>query len=198
MVVDGVTYKGVFFKQYDESSSHKETMTFSLIGENNKSIWGSKTSNSTISSSEVLDGIYYIKNIASGLYLDITNGSTTDGTNVQQWELNGSDAQKFKLVSDGNGYYSVLTGASNYQSSLDVLNGNTSNGTNIEQWKYWGGDMQKFKLIEVANGEYAFLTKSSNNKSCIDLYESSSSPGANINQWEYWGGSGQHWRLIKK
>ncbi len=195
MVVDGITYKGVFFKQYDESSYHKETMTFSLIGENNKSIWGSKTSNSTISSAPVLDGIYYIKNIASGLYLDITNGLSNDGTNVQQWELNGSHAQKFKLVSDGNGYYSVLTGASNYQSSLDVLNGNTTNGTNIEQWKYWGGDMQKFKIIEISPGKYAFFTKSSNNESCMDLYNTSSELGANINQWAYWGGNGQLWSL---
>jgi len=42
MVIDGVTYKGVFFKQFDETSSHKETMTFSLIGSNNLAIWGSK------------------------------------------------------------------------------------------------------------------------------------------------------------
>ncbi len=42
MVIDGATYKGVFFKQYDESSSHTETMTFSLIGDNNLAIWGSK------------------------------------------------------------------------------------------------------------------------------------------------------------
>lgn len=43
MVVKGKTYKGIFFKQYDESKSHSERMTFSLIGENNRSIWGSKT-----------------------------------------------------------------------------------------------------------------------------------------------------------
>ena len=42
MVIGGVTYKGVFFKQFDESSSHKETMTFTLIGSNNIAIWGSK------------------------------------------------------------------------------------------------------------------------------------------------------------
>lgn len=42
MNIDGIDYKGVFFKQYDESSSHKEVMTFSLIGEDNTSIWGSK------------------------------------------------------------------------------------------------------------------------------------------------------------
>ncbi|WP_235828898.1 glycoside hydrolase family 43 protein [Anaerosacchariphilus polymeriproducens] len=42
MIIDGVTYKGVFFKQYNESINHKNTMTFSLIGNNNQSIWGSK------------------------------------------------------------------------------------------------------------------------------------------------------------
>ena len=42
MVIGGVTYKGVFFKQRNELSSHTEVMTFSLIGSNNMSIWGSK------------------------------------------------------------------------------------------------------------------------------------------------------------
>ncbi len=40
--IKGVTYKGIFFKQYDESRKHTETMTFSLIGENNHCIWGSR------------------------------------------------------------------------------------------------------------------------------------------------------------
>lgn len=42
MVIGGVTYKGVFFKQRNELSSHNEVMTFSLIGSNNQAIWGSK------------------------------------------------------------------------------------------------------------------------------------------------------------
>ena len=33
--------KGVFFKQYDESASHKEVMTFSLIGNDNTSVGAS-------------------------------------------------------------------------------------------------------------------------------------------------------------
>ncbi len=41
-VIEDVTYKGVFFKQYDESKSHNDVMTFSLIGTNNRSVWGSK------------------------------------------------------------------------------------------------------------------------------------------------------------
>ena len=43
ITIGGVTYKGVFFKQFDESSSHKETMTFSVIGSNNIALWGSRT-----------------------------------------------------------------------------------------------------------------------------------------------------------
>lgn len=45
MVIGGVTYKGVYFKQFDESASHKNTMTFSLIGSNDEAIWASKVSN---------------------------------------------------------------------------------------------------------------------------------------------------------
>lgn len=46
MEIEDVTYKGVLFKQYDESSSRKEVMTFSMIGENNIALWGSKISDS--------------------------------------------------------------------------------------------------------------------------------------------------------
>ncbi|MBD3921367.1 RICIN domain-containing protein [Paenibacillus sp. PR3] len=42
MVIGGVTYKGIFFKQRNELSAHTEVMTFSLIGSNNTAIWGSK------------------------------------------------------------------------------------------------------------------------------------------------------------
>lgn len=195
MIINGINYKGVFFKQYNETTNHANTMTFSLIGSNNESIWGSKISNSTIVESS-LDGTYYIKSSLSGLYLDIENGSALDGANVRQWSINGSSAQKFKLVSDSDGYYYILTGASNYQSCIDVTSGSSLNGTNIEQWKYWGGDMQKFKIVKTPDNKYVILTKSSNFSSCIDVYGNSTSVGANINQWSYWGGKGQIWELV--
>jgi len=193
MVINGVTYKGVFFKQYDESTSHKETMTFSLIGNNNQCIWGSKISNST--STPALDGDYYIKSVHSGLYLDIPNGSSSNGVLLQQWSYNGSHAQKFRLVSDGNGYYAILTGASGYKSAVDVENFSTANGANIIQWEYWGGDCQKFQVVQVSNGVYAIKTKVTNNNSCLDVYNWSTSPGGRIAQWEYWGGACQLWYL---
>ena len=202
MIIGGVTYKGVFFKQYDESASHRETMTFSLIGTNNQAIWGSKNDSAvstggTGNSVSGLDGEYYIKNKHSGLYLDIANGSAGDGTNIQQYAFNGYHSQTYKLVSDGNGYYSILTGSSNYASGIDVENGSTSDGTNIEQWTYWGGDMQKFEIVEVSPGEYAIKTKCSGSNSCLDVYGWSTSNGGNVVQWTYWGGDCQLWYLEK-
>ena len=193
MIIGGVTYKGIFFKQYDESASHKNTMTFSLIGNNNQAIWGSKTSDAP--GSTTLDGDYFIKSVHSGLYLDIPNGSSENGVTLQQWSYNGSQAQRFRLVSDGNGYYSILTGASGYSSCIDVENSSTENGANIIQWEYWGGDCQKFQIVEVSSGVYAIKTKVTSNNSCLDVYDWSTQPGGRIAQWEYWGGNCQLWYL---
>jgi arabinan endo-1,5-alpha-L-arabinosidase len=42
ITIRGTTYKGVFFKQNDESRYDSKVMTFSAIGSNNQSIWGSR------------------------------------------------------------------------------------------------------------------------------------------------------------
>jgi arabinan endo-1,5-alpha-L-arabinosidase len=41
-IINGVTYKGVFFKQQDESKYENKVMTFTAVGSNNQCIWGSK------------------------------------------------------------------------------------------------------------------------------------------------------------
>lgn len=42
LFLDGTEYHGVFFKQYDEKAEPDQVMTFTAIGNNNTSIWGSK------------------------------------------------------------------------------------------------------------------------------------------------------------
>ncbi|BCZ46633.1 hypothetical protein psyc5s11_27000 [Clostridium gelidum] len=42
VTIDGVTYKGVFFKEQDESKNVSKVMTFTAVGSNNQCIWGSK------------------------------------------------------------------------------------------------------------------------------------------------------------
>ena len=51
----GITYKGVFFRQFDDNGVSK--MTFTAIGHNNLAVWGSSTLPSQ-SKATIADGWY--------------------------------------------------------------------------------------------------------------------------------------------
>ena len=44
------------------------------------------------------DGYVYLKNVYSGLYLDVEKKSTEDGGNIIQYQFNGNGNQQWKLV----------------------------------------------------------------------------------------------------
>ena len=157
----------------------------------------SGSSNNNTNTTTGLEGVYFIKNVHSGKYLDVTYGSADNGVNIQQWERNGAAAQKFKLVSAGNGYYYLYTGASGYTKVVDVEGKKSANGTNILQYAFNGAANQQFKLQQQADGTYAILTRVSGDKSGLDVYEWSTENGGNVNQWEFWGGACQKWVLEK-
>ncbi len=161
----------------------------------NTSTTSSGTSSDSSSSSTTLDGTYYIKSYYSGLYLDVANGSSANSANIQQWTYNGYDAQKFKLVSAGDGYYYIYTGASSYTKVVDVAGKSTADGANILQYAYKGTANQKFKVEEVSDGVYAIKTGITSGASCLDVYGWSTAAGGNIAQWTYWGGACQWWYL---
>ncbi|WP_310602126.1 RICIN domain-containing protein [Anaerosporobacter sp.] len=116
---------------------------------------------------------------------------------TEQISDNGTQAQKFEIVSNGDGYYYILTGASNYTRAVDIENGSAADGTNVIQWDYWGGTMQMYKIVKNSDGSFAFLTRASNEKSALEVYEISKDAGANVDQWTYFGGNWQHWKLTE-
>ena len=141
-----------------------------------------------------LEGEYYLKSAYSNKYLDVAAASAANGANVQQYDFNGGNAQKFKLEADGQGFYTIYTASSNYQSCLDVSHGSADNGANIQQWSAYGGDAQKFQFVK--NGDkFIIKTKASNCYASLDVYDWSKDNGGNIAQWEYLGGENQHWYL---
>ncbi|MBO5096803.1 MAG: glycosyl hydrolase 53 family protein [Agathobacter sp.] len=171
-----------------------------IRGASSKTSSGSSSSgsgSSGSSSSSSLAGTYYIKSYYSGKYLDVTNNSSANGANIQQWQYLGNTAQRFKLVDAGNGYYYIYTGASNYTKVVDVSGRSTADGANILQYSFNGASNQKFKIVEVKTGVYAILTGVTSGKSCLDVYNWSTANGGNIAQWSYWGGDCQLWYLEK-
>lgn len=70
-IIDGVTYKGVFFKQQDESQYENKVMTFSAVGDNNEVIWGSKLELSDN------DALKYVENVLENKIPDNTKTNLT-------------------------------------------------------------------------------------------------------------------------
>lgn len=177
------------------SGSSSGSSSSSGSGSGSSSSSGSSSGNTDYNTNG-LDGVYYLKNANSGKYLDVVNASSANGANIQQYQFNGCNAQKFKLVNDGNGYYSMLTACSNYKSGVDVSGWGTANGTNIQQWAYHGGDCQKFQFVKSGDA-YIIKTKMSNCYSCIEVYAWGKNNSCNVSQWEYLDGKNQLWYLEK-
>lgn len=189
-----------FFSTTDKGSSWENMALFDTKGVAMKSLYvfndmAGKTS--TTSSGSSLDGTYYIRSKFSGKYLNIASGSSANNANLEQYSYNGGASQKFKLVSDGNGYYSIYTGASGYSKVLDVAKKSVADGASIAQYTANGGNNQKFEVVQVSTGVYAIKTKISSGKSGLDVYGWSTANGGNIAQYGYWGGDCQLWYLEK-
>ena len=124
---------------------------------------------------------YYITNVNSSMSLDLPDGKTDDGTNIQQWEINGSFAQQFRLITDKDGWCRIASLGD--ESKVITVTG-VEDGANAELQTWNGSDNQLFKVVK--NGSYyAFLSKISGAKSALDVFEWSQKSGANIAQYPY-------------
>lgn len=176
-------------------STYKKNSSNSSNSNNNGN--NSNNSNSTTKDENGLidGGIYYIKNINSNMYLDVYNGKDKNGTNVQQHKGNREKAQKFKVVSVGDGYYKLVSQVGDKNKVLDVEKKSNKNGTNISIYKDNGGNNQKFKITSVGTNKYTIATKISNGKSLVEVKNASKSNKANVQQWENNGHTCQQWKF---
>ena len=80
-------------------------------------------------------------------YYTIINAGMLNGTNVWQYEENGTDAQKWKIIKNTNGSYSFVSKLNGLY--LDIENGNISNGANVQVYEGNNTQAQQFSLIKT-------------------------------------------------
>lgn len=90
------------------------------------------------------DGTYCIFSCLDGKALDVDRGLSDDGTNVQVYEYNGTDAQKWYVYGRGSGEYYIQPKYA--YKVLDVCGGNNNPGDNIQIWSLNYTDAQKFAV----------------------------------------------------
>ena len=133
---------------------------------------------------------YTIYNINTGKVLDVQNAGKTSGTNIWQYESNGTYAQKWILEQNGDGTYSIKSKLNGLY--IDIQNNNISNGGNVQLYEGNGTDAQKFKFIKqtdkairfIDDGMYRIATKYNNNIG-FDITDGSKENGAKIQLWDY-------------
>lgn len=155
------------------------------------------------SSSAASDGIdtsktYMIKNVNSGLYMDVAGAKAVNGTNVLQYSASKAKVNNtWKFVSDGNGYYYIYSCLKDGKTFLlDVANNSSANGTNIGIYQNTYCDAQKYKLVKNSDGSYCIYTKSSGCKSVVEVVNAYTTLNANVQQFVYNGHNCQKWYLI--
>lgn len=137
------------------------------------------------------DGTYtFGSKLNTSMKMDVSGASRSNYGNVQIWAGNGTNAQKWKVTHDSNGYVTLTS--VNSGKVLDVNGGVSANGTNVQQYDSNGTYAQKWIAVKNSDGSYTFQSALAENK-VLDVSGASTSNGANVQLYAANGTNAQKW-----
>ena len=152
----------------------------------------------SIENAEFKDGeIFKLRNINSGLYMQVEGGAAENGTKLQQWAtLDGTTHDLWKIKKADKGFYYLYSGVGDGNTFvLDVTGKNTANGTTLEINQFSGEDSQQFSIVDNNNGSYIIKSKITDNISCVEIKDGGLQSGDKVQQWEFSGLQWQNWEF---
>ncbi|MDO5481039.1 MAG: RICIN domain-containing protein [Candidatus Saccharibacteria bacterium] len=146
------------------------------------------------------DGTYTITNSNSRLDLDLSGAEAYNKNKIHQWTPNGTLAQKWFIIPDGDSFQ-ILSGV-NINYALDVDGARNDNGTVVSLYQSNGTKAQTWKLVknndvELGSGNYHIETKLKANM-YADIENGSTSNAAQAQIYEKDGTSVQNWYISKE
>jgi chitinase len=116
----------------------------------------------------------------AGKCVDVSASQTANGTPIQLWSCNGTNAQRWSL---GDGTVRALG------KCMDVSAGSTANGAKVQLWDCNGTGAQVWQPQNDTT-----LRNPQSNK-CLDSPNRSTADGTRLMIWDCHGGDNQRWRL---
>ena len=145
--------------------------------------------NPTRTSSYVIEnGVYYIRNMYSGKYLDVLDHGTANGTAIVQNAYTGHLSQQFQVQFCADGYYIFRPLHTYLNSAIDLQSAAAANtnGTTAQLWTYNSAYAeQKFTIDYAIFGGYQIGTMASDGSKVLGVVDSSLDDVALIDIWTY-------------
>lgn len=117
----------------------------------------------------------------AGKCVDVASANSANGTAVQLWTCNGSNAQQWTVASDG-----TLRALGK---CMDVASAGTANGTVVQLWDCNGTGAQAWQA--QSNG----TMRNPASGRCLDATGASSADGTRLQIWDCFAATNQVWRL---
>lgn len=147
------------------------------------------------------DGYFYIISKCNDLYLDLAYGSTANGTNVQMYKGNGTQAQKFTFVNYllkeigqtiEDGEYQIVSALDN-KKIITVENKAQDSGSNV--YIYENRSLTR-QIFSVTYEDGFYTIKSVNTDNVLDVQDAGTANKTNVQLLESNGQDEQKW-IIK-
>lgn len=145
----------------------------------------------------VTEGDYIITSAVNQKFaVDISGGvaAAGNGTNIQVWDKNNTEAQDFKITKNNDNTYTIKNTKTNRV--LDVSGGVANSGTNIQL--YAGNLTCAQKWYFKKNDDNTFRIASACGGVVLDLSGGVAKRAGNVQVWSYNGTKAQKWVLTPK
>lgn len=135
---------------------------------------------------------YQLVSRESGLCLDVTDHSYTEGVRLQQWNCHGKANQSFRVSDAGDGTYHLQA----EESRLFVKVSHSANGAEVVQSSDQWNAASQLLITPSTRGSFTVRFKLSGK--CLDVADKSMAAGAKLQQWDCHGGPNQDWFLVEQ
>ena len=162
-----------------------------LLDESDKTKWILK---------ENSDGTYSFVSYFGHYYMDLKGGKTSNGTNVQIYDGNGTDAQKFNLTKVEfedieDGIYTISTFTNN-EIVLALNNEIALNGGNVELSEKNGNNKEKWHFKNISENIYE-IKSAIDDSYVFDISGGNINNGGNVQIYKTNETDAQRFRVIK-
>ena len=138
---------------------------------------------SFVNAKELEDGTYIISSSLDPYYsIDIPSANVSNGTLLQLYKTNWTNAQKWIVKKESDGYYSIKSLINEYY-SIDVTSANYNNGVNIQLYSSNNTLAQKWTIKDAGDDYYYIL--SSNNSYALDVPAANAFNGSKIQLYNF-------------